>query len=159
MRCGERHRFAVATFSLVVGVLLVAACGSSETATDPADDSGAGVSFPLEAYNDSKLEGATALLTAQGSEQTLIEVDGIVEGSPFGGGPHRVELTRGDCGQPGDLEANLGAVTDEKAEGVVNLGLGELVEGEFVLAVWFTGKSPKTLIACADVPDSIETSD
>ena len=125
----------------------------------PPGDPGAGVSISLEAYNESELNGATALLTPLGSERTRIEVDGIVEASGFGGGPHRAELIRGDCDDPGQRAADLGAVQNERARAEVDFGLPELTESEFNVAVWFLAKTERTLIACGTIPDSVETSD
>ena len=140
-----------------IGALL-SGCGS-DSATNPPEDPGAGVSISLEAYNESQLGGATALLTPLGSDRTRIEVDGIVEASGFGGGPHRAKLIRGDCDEPGQRAADLGAVRNERAGAEVEFGLPELIESEFNVAVWFLAKSERTLIACGAIPDSVETSD
>jgi hypothetical protein len=159
----ERHmvvapgRRCVVTLAAVAALSLLSACGSSGEATDPAEDAGAGVSFPLDSMNDSELNGATVLLTPDGSERTRFEIDGIVKSSPFGGGPHEAAVARGDCQQPGEVVKDLGPVRDARAAAGVDLGLAELVKGEFVVAVWFTGDSTRILIACAAIPDSIET--
>ena len=126
---------------------------------DAPSDPGAGVTFPLEALNDSGLEGVTVVATPLGSERTRIEVDGIVEGSSYGGGPHRIELLRGGCDDPGERVADLGAVRDEEGSGEVDLGLAELVEGDYAVTVRFVKGSSSTLIACGDVPDSVEPSE
>ena len=89
------HGRLVAGATAAVLAAAVGGCGSEESAVDAPNDSGAGVTFPLEALNDSELEGATVVVTPLGSDRARIEVDGIVEGSPYGGGPHRVELLRG----------------------------------------------------------------
>lgn len=141
----------------VAAMPLLTACGSSDEATDPADDAGAGVSFPLDAMNDSSLDGAVVLVTPEGSHRTHFEIDGIVKSSPFGGGPHEAALARGNCEQPGQVVKDLGAVKNARAEAGVDVALAELLKGEYVVAVWFIGKSKRTLIACATVPDSVET--
>jgi hypothetical protein len=150
-------RLCVVSVAAVAAVSLLTACGSSDEATNPADDAGAGVSFPLDAMNDSELDGAIVLVTPEGSKRTRFELDGIVKSSPFGGGPHEAALARGDCQRPGQLVKDLGPVRDARAAASVDLGLAELLKGEFVVAVWFTGNSKRTLIACAAIPDSIET--
>ena len=145
----------------VVAVVLAAAvagCGSEESAVDAPNDAGAGVTFPLEPLNDSELEGAVAVVTPLGSDRARIEVDGIVEGSPFGGGPHRVELLRGSCDDPGERAADLGAIEDEEGGGEVEFGLAGLVEGNYAVAVRFVKGSNNTLIACGDIPDTVESS-
>jgi hypothetical protein len=146
---------------LVLVALFAAAisgCGSEESAVDAPNDSGAGATFPLEALNESDLEGATALITPLGSNRARIEVDGIVEGSPYGGGPHRIELLRGGCSDPGKRAADLGGVRNEKGGGTVELGLAELVEGDYAVAVRLVKASNATLIACGDLPDTVESS-
>lgn len=146
--------------SLVVGGFIAAmvfsGCGSEDAATDSPTDSGAGVTFPLEAVNDSDLDGARVVMTPLGSERVRIEVEGITEASPYGGGPHRIELLRGACDDPGDRAADLGAVRDEAGGGELELGLPELVDGEYAVTVRFVKGSDDTLIACGDVPDSVE---
>ena len=136
----------------------VSGCGSEESAVDAPSDSGAGVTFPLEALNDSDLEGATVVVTPLGAGRVRIQVDGIVEGSPYGGGPHRVELLRGGCNEPGERAAGLGGISDEEGGGEVDLGLPELLGGDYAVAVWFVEGSTTTLIACGDIPDSVESS-
>lgn len=155
-----RHRvqFGLWLCGIAASGVVLSGCGS-DTATNPPGDPGAGVSISLEAYNESELNGATALLTPLGSERTRIEVDGIVEASGFGGGPHRAELIRGDCDDPGQRAADLGAVRNERARAEVDFGLPELTESEFNVAVWFLAKTERTLIACGTIPDSVETSD
>lgn len=147
----------IVSLGAVAALLLLTACSSSDTATDPADDPGAGVSFPLEESNDSRLDGATVLLTPEGSERTRFEIDGIIKSSPFGGGPHEAALAHGDCQHPRQVVKNLGPVKNARATAETDFGLAELLKGEFVVAVWFTGHSKKTLIACAAIPDSAKT--
>jgi hypothetical protein len=151
--------------SSVVAVVVVAlftavasGCGSEEAAVDAPNDSGAGVTFPLEALNESDLEGATVVVTPLGSDRARIEVEGIVKGSPYGGGPHRIELLRGGCKDPGERAADLGAVKDEEGGGTVELGLSELVEGDYGVGVRFVKGANRTLIACGDIPDTVESS-
>lgn len=143
--------------ALAASAVLLSGCGS-DSATNPPEDPGAGVSIPLEAYNESGLDGAKALLTPLGAKRTRIQVDGIVEASGFGGGPHRAELIRGNCDEPGQRAADLGAVRNERAGAEVDFGLPELTQSEFVVAVWFLADSERTLIACGAIPDSVETS-
>ncbi len=144
--------------SFIASGWLLIGCGSSESATDPAEDEGAGVSFPLRAQNDSELNGASAVLTPLGSERTRIEVEGITRASPFGGGPHRIELIH-ECDElVGDPVADLGATRNQRGGEVVDLGLAKLVQGKYAVAVWFTAKTERTLIACGDIPDSVENS-
>jgi hypothetical protein len=133
-------------------------CGSEDSASDAPSDPGAGVTFPLEPVNDSDLDGAAVVATPLASDRTRIEVEGITEASPYGGGPHRIELLRGACADPGERAADLGAVRDEKGGGEVEFGLPELVEGDYAVTVRFVKGSSSTLIACADVPDSVEVS-
>jgi len=132
------------------------ACGSEESAVDAPNNSGAGVTFPLEALNESDLEGATAVVTPLGSNRARIEVDGIVEGSPYGGGPHRIELLEGGCSDPGKRAADLGAVKHEEGGGTVELGLADLVEGDYAVTVRFVKTNNTTPIACGDIPDTVE---
>lgn len=136
----------------------VSGCGSEESAVDAPNDSGAGVTFPLEVLNDSDLEGAVVVVTPLGSERARIEVDGIVKGSPYGGGPHRVELLRGGCNEPTQRAADLGGIKDEEGGGEVELGLPELLKGDYAVAVRFVKGSNSTLIACGDIPDSVDSS-
>ena len=155
MRHQRRLMAGVAAAALAAAV---GGCGSEESAVDAPNDAGAGVTFPLEALNDSELEGAVAVVTPLGSDRARIAVDGIVEGSPYGGGPHRVELLRGSCDDPGERAADLGAIEDEEGSGEVELGLAGLVEGDYAVAVRFVKGSNTTLIACGDVPETIESS-
>ena len=134
----------------------VSGCGSEQSAVDAPNDSGAGVTFPLEALNESDLDGAIAVVTPLGSSRTRIEVDGIVEGSPYGGGPHRIELLEGGCSDPGKRAADLGAVKNEEGGGTVELGLADLVEGDYAVTVRFVKANNTTLIACGDIPDTVE---
>jgi hypothetical protein len=152
-------RSGIASFA-TVGVLAaaVSGCGSEDSAVDAPSDPGAGVTFPLEALNESDLEGATVVVTPLGSGRARIQVDGIVEGSPYGGGPHRVELLRGGCDESGDRVADLGAIDDEEGGGEVELGLPELIGGDYAVAVRFVKGSNTTLIACSGIPDSVESS-
>jgi hypothetical protein len=142
----------------VLAALVFCGCASDDSASDAPTDPGAGVTFPLAALNDSDLDGATVVLTPLGSKRVRIEVDGITRASPYGGGPHRIELVRGACDDPGDLAGDLGAVRDEGGGGELELGLPELIDGEYAVTVRFVKGSDDTLIACGDVPDSVEVS-
>ena len=142
----------------VVAASFLSGCASEDSASDAPSDPGAGVTFPLAALNDSDLNGATVVMTPLGSERVRIEVEGITEASPYGGGPHRIELVRGACDDPGERAADLGAVRDEAGGGELELGLPALIEGEYAVAVRFVKGSDDTLIACGDVPDSVEVS-
>ena len=148
----------VVLFCVGLFTAAISGCGSEQSAVDAPNDPGAGVTFPLEALNESDLEGATAVVTPLGSNRARIEVDGIVEGSPYGGGPHRIELLQDGCSDPGKRAADLGAVNDEEGGGTVELGLAELVEGDYAVAVRFVKASNATLIACGDLPDTVESS-
>jgi hypothetical protein len=151
---------AVLMVGAFVAALAASGCDSEEhAAIDPPTDSGAGVTFPLEAQNDSDLKGASAVVTPLASGRVRIEVEGIAEASPYGGGPHRIELVRGACDDPGDRAADLGSVREEAGGGELALGLPELVDGEYAVTVRFVKGSDNTLIACGDVPDSVEVSD
>ena len=125
---------------------------------DAPSDAGAGVTFPLDPFNDSELEGAVVVVTPLGADRARIEVDGIVRGSPYGGGPHRVELLRGSCDDPGERAADLGAIEDEEGGGEVEFGLASLVEEDYAVAVRFVKGSNTTLIACGDIPETVESS-
>jgi hypothetical protein len=155
----ERRRrhggLAVVTLALLTAAV---GCGSEEAAVDAPNDSGAGVTFPLEVVNDSDLEGAVVVITPLGSKRTRIEVDGIVEGSPYGGGPHRIELLRGSCNEPTERAADLGGIKDEEGGREVKLGLAKLVKGDYAVAVRFVKGSNSTLIACGEIPDSVDSS-
>ena len=148
----------MAVMAVIVLTAAVTGCGSEETAVDAPNDPGAGVTFPLEVLNDSDLEGALVVVTPLGSKRTRIHVDGIVKGSPYGGGPHRVELLRGSCNQPTQRAADLGGIKDEEGGGEVELGLPELLKGDYAVAVRFVKGSNSTLIACGDIPDSVDSS-
>ena len=147
---------------LAVGAVLAAmvggGCGSEDSASDAPGDPGAGVTFPLAALNDSDLDGATVVLTPLGSKRVRIEVEGITQASPYGGGPHRIELLRGACDDPGERAGNLGAVRGEAGGGELELGLPELIEGEYAVAVRFVKGSDDTLIACGEISDTVEVS-
>ena len=142
-----------------VGATVLTGCGSEGSATDAPNDPGAGVTFPLAALNDSDLEGATVVVTPLGAKRVRIEVEGITKASPYGGGPHRIELVRGGCDDPGERAEDLGAVRDEEGGGELELGLPELIDGEYAVTVRFVKGSDATLIACGDIPDSVEVSD
>jgi hypothetical protein len=58
----------------------------------------------------------------------------------------------------GDRAADLGAIKDEEGGGEVEFGLAGLVEGNYAVAVRFVEGSSNTLIACGDIPDSVESS-
>ena len=113
----RRRRGGMAVMAALVLTAAVTGCGSEETAVDAPNDSGAGVTFPLEVVNDSDLEGAVVVITPLGSKRTRIEVDGIVEGSPYGGGPHRVELLRAVAISPPSAPPILGASRMRRAAG------------------------------------------
>jgi hypothetical protein len=153
-------RALVVTIGLA-GLLVVTGCGGGkEAASDDVvpGDNGPGVSFELEATNGSQLTGARAILTPLDARRTRITVDGISRGSPAGGGPHRIRLIRGDCGNHGSLAADLGGIKGERGGRTVALGLPRLLQGTYAIEVWLVTK-PGELIACGDVPDTVETSD
>jgi hypothetical protein len=148
----------LAVVTIAVLTMAVSGCGSEESAVDAPNDPGAGVTFPLEVLNDSDLDGAVVVITPLDSKRTRIEVDGIVKGSPYGGGPHRVELLRGGCNEPTERAADLGGIKDEEGGGEVEFGLPELLKGDYAVAVRFVKGSNSTLIACGDIPDSVDSS-
>lgn len=159
MLCTGRGTFrGMVTVGAVMGAMALAGCGSEDPASDAPSDPGAGVTFPMEALNDSDLDGATVVVTPLGAERARIEIEGITEASPYGGGPHRIALLRGGCDDPGERAADLGPIQDEEGGGEVEFGLPELVEGDYAVAVRFVKGSSSTLIACADIPNAVDSS-
>ena len=67
-------------------------------------------------------------------------------------------MLRGGCNQPTQRAADLGGIKDEEGGGEVELGLPELLKGDYAVAVRFVKGSNSTLIACGDIPDSVDSS-
>ncbi len=137
---------------LVVSVALVGTgCGDDDGAEDTGEPGE--VAFDLQEVDDSNVAGARAVLTYVGSDRTRVLVDGIDNQEPSGAGANPVELRRGSCSRPGNVVAKLPPLAGSSSTGTVQLGLAQLVEGDYAVVVELEGGS--RTIACGNVPDTL----
>ena len=142
---------------------LVSSCSGEDTAkvVDTTGASSPGVSFSLEDSQDAGLVGARAILVPLDANRTRIEIDGIAEGAPSGGGPRRGELVTGPCNPEIDQVKRvqlLGKIVDDATAATVPLGLADLTGGDYAVSVWVTSE-PRMLIACAEIPSDVSTTE
>lgn len=136
----------------VVSVALFAAgCGGGDSAEDTGDPGE--VAFDLQEVDDSNVAGARAVLTYVRSDRTRVLVDGIDNQEPSGAGANPVQLRRGSCSTPGKVVAKLPSLAGSSSTGTVQLGLPQLVAGDYAVVVQLEGGS--RTIACGDVPDTL----
>lgn len=131
--------------------LVAAGCGGDDNAESTGKPGQ--VSFDLQEVNDSNVAGARAVLSYVDTQRTRVLVDGIDNQEPSGGGANPVQLRRGSCSDPGNVVAKLPALTGPSSTGTVQLGLAQLVGGDYAVVVELAGGS--RTIACGDVPDSL----
>ena len=131
--------------------LVAAGCGGSDSGQGTGDPGE--VAFDLQAANDSNVAGARAVLTYVRSDRTRVLVDGIDNQEPSGAGANPVQLRRGSCSSPGKVVAKLPPLSGSSSTGTVQLGLPQLVAGDYAVVVELEGGS--RTIACGDVPDTL----
>jgi hypothetical protein len=141
------HRLAL--LLLAIAVLALASCGGSD-----ADETGAPgeVEFQLSERNDSNSTGVRVLLRYEDEKRTLVQIDGLDEGEPSGGGANPARLVKGSCDQPGEVAFELQALEGPLSKTTVDVGLPELFAGDYAIEVLLTADQPQQ-IACGDVPD------
>jgi hypothetical protein len=138
--------FVVASF-----VIVASACGGGNDAEGTGEPGE--VAFDLQEANDSNIAGARAVLSYVGADRTRVLVDGIDNQEPSGAGANPVQLRHGSCSSPGNVVAKLPPLSGSSSTGTVQLGLAQLVDGDYVVVVELEGGS--RTIACGDVPDTL----
>jgi hypothetical protein len=149
--------------ALFASVLALGACGGG--GDDAASDENAGddIAVELDQQNDSSVTGLRATLVVEGRSSTRIVVDGLDEGEPSGGGANPVHLHRGSCDEPAAGETvQLGELTGSESESVVDVPIGELVGGGYVVDVHLPpiglqGDAEPEVIACGDLSDASQS--
>jgi hypothetical protein len=131
----------------------LAACGGSDEATTTGDPGE--VQFELEAGDAADVSGVRATLTFETPDRTRIVVDGLDEGEAGGGGPNPVRLLGGTCDDPGEIVAELEDLRGPSSETTVDVGLDELLSGEYAVEVSLPRRASEA-VACGEVPDEAE---
>lgn len=135
---------------LLASSFALAGCGGSdaETTGDPGE-----IEFELDDENEGTT-GVRATLTYEDADRTTIVIDGLDEGESAGGGPNPAWLRRGACDELEDVVAELEPLEGTESTTTVDVGLPELIEGEYAIAVALPGSGPDDdVVACGAVPD------
>ena len=133
---------------LAVAAVLVAGCGgTSAEATDPGE-----IQIELQEQGDSNVAGVRAVLTFTDRDSTKVLIDGLDTGEPSGGGQHPAFIRRGSCTEPGAIAARLQPLRGGTSTSTVDLGLAELLAGDYAITVLLT-PNQRRVIACGETPD------
>jgi hypothetical protein len=134
---------------MLVTVSAVSGCGDSsgEGTGEPGE-----VAVQLEEQNDANVTGARAVFRYDGTNRTVVRVDGLDGGERAGLGPNPVQIVHGTCAKPGEVAFELQPLTGASAESTIEVGLDELYNGEYAVRVLFSETRDDPL-ACGEVPD------
>jgi hypothetical protein len=131
-------------------VLALAGCGgSTDDAVDESTERPGTVEVDLQ--EETGAAGVRAVLTFITEGRTRVKVDGLDAGEPSGGGTHPALLRHGTCDDPGSLAARLRTLRGGSSSSTVNLGLADLLSGDYSIAV-LVSTAREEVIACGDVP-------
>ncbi len=118
--------------------------GNSAEATQPGE-----IQIELQEQDGSNVAGFRAVLTFTDKDNTKVLIDGLDTGEPSGGGQHPAFIRRGSCAEPGAIAARLQPLCGGTSSSTVDLGLAELLAGDFAITVLLT-PNQREVIACGE---------